>query len=183
MREGNFIKITLFYFFVFLLFTLFLLISFRLPLFINQKVLFYRGVLLIFFTLISIFLITILTRKFILKISYETILASLIVSFSVHLVLFVIFPVTFERSVTMYLLNSLNSFKSKSSCIGLTQKEIENYLINEYIIKRKAVNKRLIEQSIIKMISQKNDCINLTNDGKLFLKLSKIISVIYGVKY
>jgi len=107
--------------------------------------------------------------------------AALIIAFSVHLSLFVIFPVTFERSVTMYLLNVLKS-NQQNVCQGLTKNQMRDKLITEYVIGKDAVNKRINEQIIIDIINKKDNCYQLTTRGTNFLKLSETLKKIYNIK-
>ncbi len=139
-----------------------------------QKVLFYRGVSLL---LLTIILFTIFSFIYYFKFSkknIESIIAAVIVSAAIHLSIFVVFPVTFERSVTMYLLNTLSQSQ-------MTKSQLENKLINEYFIKNKAIDKRLNEQKIIDIISNHQKQLQLTQQGRNFLKFSKIIEKIYGI--
>ncbi|MDH7476719.1 MAG: hypothetical protein QHH09_04675 [Microgenomates group bacterium] len=171
-------KFLIFYLSTFFLFTGFYLILFRSPIFIKQKVLFYRGLLLLLLNLFLWLLISILFyKKKLVKFSLESIIASLIVSFSLNLSFFVVFPVTFERSVTMYLLKKL--YGNENQCIS--KKQLEDSLIEEYIIKNNALDKRLVEQSIINFIDKKNQCLSLTQKAKNFIQFSKKINWFYNL--
>ena len=108
-------------------------------------------------------------------------IAALIIAFSIHLSLFVIFPVTFERSVTMYLLNTLKN-NQQNICQGLTKEQMKNKLINEYVVGKDAISKRINEQTIINMINKKSSCYQLTGRGTSFLKLSETLKKIYNIK-
>lgn len=101
--------------------------------------------------------------------------------FAVHLSIFVVFPVTFERSVTTYLLSVLRNNYNNPSCHGLTKPKLTEELINDYIIKKDAVAKRVEEQKIINFINTQGSCIQLTQRGLNFLDLSKIFKKIYGL--
>jgi len=87
----------------------------------------------------------------------------------------VVFPVTFERSVTMYLLKTISQNQS------VTKKDLEKKLIDEYILKNKALEKRLNEQKIINFIEVKNNRVYLTEKGKNFLKTADLIDKIFGI--
>lgn len=170
----------LFYGATFLLFTSVFLLLFRLPFFSGQKVLFYRGLWLLIVTII-IFAFTVYIVRSILKFSNESYIAAILVSASINLSLFVVLPVTFERSVTIYLLNTLEA-GSQNTCNGLTKKQLEEKLINEYVVKNKAIDKRTNEQEIIGFVEEKNRCLTLTPRAKNFLKLSETIGRIYDLK-
>lgn len=172
-------KISSFYLFIFLSFTFLYLFSFHTNIFISQSVLFYRGLMLLgLVSLFFIFIFFIFHKK--VSFSLESLIAALILSISINLSIFIVFPVTFERSVTMYILNTLKKFEN-NSCGGLNKKELENLLVNEYVIKNKAVDKRINEQKVIDFIEEKNQCFGLTLKSKKFLKFSEIISFLYNL--
>ena len=152
----------------------------RTPLFASQKVLFYRGNMLLASTFLLLLIISLIFSKKI-KISYESLFAALVMSASIHLALFVVFPVTFDRSVTMYLLNRLNSSHSPS-CQGLAPKQMENLLIDEYVKKDQAISRRIKEQSIINTIQSNNQCVSLTDRGQKFLTFSELIKQLYALE-
>ncbi len=168
------------YLLIFFVFSLLFIISFHSTILAGQKVLFYRGLaLLILVTLITIGLVIFFKKK--LKIGTETAWAAIIVSAAINLALFITFPITYDRSITMYLLDRLNNPPSNSLCKGYTESELEQRLLTEYIQKNQALKKRLHEQSVIKFIQQDNQCITITDKAKRFLQVSEIIKKIYKV--
>lgn len=179
---GNKKHIFLVYPAVFVLFTALYLGSFHTPLFASLDVLFYRGGYL----LIASFLILLAAILFIYyavtKSHLESLIAALLTSAAIHLAFFVIFPVTFERSVTMYLLNTLDNVPIAESCSGLSKLELRQQLINEYVINRDAVGKRLYEQRVINTLGNDDQCVMLTERGSSFLEFSRVVSKIYGVR-
>lgn len=172
-------KVFISYLAIFVLFSLVFLLLLRTPLFANQTVLFYRGNILLALTFVMLFLISGLQRC-ILKVRFETILAALIMSASIHLSLFVVFPVTFDRSVTMYLLNRLKVSQSPT-CQGLSAKQMEQLFIKEYVKRDQAMARRIYEQSVINMLKEQNDCITLTVRGTSFLSFSEFIKKLYNL--
>ena len=167
-------RIIAIYFLIFILFSICYLVLFHTPLFSFQKVLFYRGIILLFSTVILFFIFGLIYYFKLSKKNIESILAAIIVSAAVHLSIFVVFPVTFERSVTMYLLNTLAQNQ-------MTKSQLENKLIKEYIIKNKAIDKRITEQKIIYMIEDNQKRFQLTKRGLNFLNFSEVIRKIYGI--
>jgi len=162
-------------------FTLFFLVLIRLPVLKNQTVVFYRGLILLsavfFASVVAIFFI----NRLFSKSKIESMMAAIFVAVSINLSLFVVLPVTFERSVTMYLLNLLNE-NEKNSCRGLTKNELRKHLVNEYVTGKDAVGKRIVEQTAINMIEEENRCYKLTKRGKNFLQTSELIKKIYNIK-
>ena len=168
-------KILLFYLFFFLLFSFLFLSFFHTPLFAGQKVLFYRGLWLLGITTLIFICLSKWIEK-IGKIKCETYTAALILSISLNLVFFVVFPVTFDRSVSMFLLNKIDS-RSPATVLSL-----EDSLIKEYIQKNKAVQRRMDEQSQIGFVSQANGQVVLSPKASRFLQLTSFIKNLYGVK-
>ncbi|MBU1200006.1 hypothetical protein KJ953_00550 [Patescibacteria group bacterium] len=160
----------------FLLFSLIFVLSFHSPLFASQKILFYRGLNLMVLTFIFVGTLILLTNKIIFKLSTESIIAILTLSISTNLCFFVIFPVTFDRSVTTYLLSTLNNHN------GIKTIELENYLIKEYIQEKGAVERRITEQSVTNFIRKEDDCVSLTTKGKKFLNFMTIIKKLFAIK-
>ncbi|MBI3633258.1 MAG: hypothetical protein HY226_03135 [Candidatus Vogelbacteria bacterium] len=175
-------KIIAFYFTIFAIFTILFFCYFYSPLFSSQWVLFYRGIELLLITIFSTLLVGIIINNHWFRLTQESLIAALIVSLSIHVSFFVIFPVTFDRSVTMYLLSRLNTNSVTQSCNGLSENNLEQSFINEYVIQQGAVNRRIKEQLIIKMLEENNSCVQLTAQGKNFLKLSAIIKKVYKIK-
>ena len=72
--------------------------------------------------------------------------------------------------------------KKNYSCQGLTENQLQNKLIQEYVIKNKAIDKRINEQKIIHNIEKNNQCIKLTNQGISFLNFPYLINRVYNLK-
>ncbi|GAB4219351.1 MAG: hypothetical protein Fur009_5090 [Candidatus Microgenomates bacterium] len=81
----------------------------------------------------------------------------------------------------MYLLNTLKN-NQNNYCHGITEKQLENKFINEYVIKNKAIDKRFQEQNIINFLVKDNGCIKITSKALNFLELSEIIKRLYNIK-
>lgn len=166
----------------FIIFTLIFLSFFHIPFLSSQTILFYRGLTLLTFTiLICLSIVLIIHFKF-FKLHIESLLAAVLISAAIHLSLFVVFPVTFDRSVTMYLLSVLEENKHDQSCKGLTRSRLEQRLINEYIVKKKAVDRRIKEQKLIDFVNDKEKCIQLTERGSNFLNFARLIKKIYSLE-
>ncbi|MGB9637559.1 MAG: hypothetical protein ACPLY7_02050 [Microgenomates group bacterium] len=177
--ENSALKILGFYLGVLFLFTLIFILSFHSPLFSQQKVLFYRGVALLIATTIIASGILIFLNKRVLKLHLETLIAALTISVSLNLSFFIVFPVTFDRSVTTYLLSAINEKSHPQTCGGLTEKQLEQFFIEEYVLSQKAVNRRIREQLIIKTVKKDKDCLKLTQRGYNLLNFSNFIKKIY----
>lgn len=176
-----FVLLPFLYIGIFVIFTAIFIALFQTSLFSSQHVLFYRGLVLLVVTLlVTAVVILVAGRTFVERYS-QSLIAALVISLSLNLTFFVVFPVTFERSVTMYLLYSLDNGRD-GVCGGLTKEVLQDKLINEYVVSRDAVAKRMDEQTIIHMVEAKNDCYKVTNQAKEFLHLSQIIKSMYNIK-
>jgi len=164
---------------VFFLFSLTYILLFHSPLFKGVDILFYRGIILLIVTGLLFLVAFIFLRN---KVGRETFLAALIMSLSLNLAFFVVFPVTFDRSVTMFLLNTLKQERSSDCADGISKNRLQGYLINRYIIQNDAVGRRIKEQAIIQMIKKDGNCVDLTPKANNFLRFSKVINKIYGVE-
>lgn len=160
------------YVITFVIFSFFVLFLFRLSIFNFQSTLFFKGIIILMmsFVLTSLSFIA-LRKKF--SIVLHVFISALIMSFSLHFVFFVIFPVTFDRSVTMYILNSLYQQSSMSKT------DLEESLINEYIVVNKALDKRLFEQKQTGFVTERENRVELTDQGRLFMYVSFFIKRLY----
>lgn len=175
----NILKTILQYGIVFIIFTFIYLIVFNTTFLSNQNILFYRGIeLLVILTFLSIIFLLFFPLQG-LRANMESLIAAVIVSASLNLCVFVVLPVTFERSITMYLLNSLRD-SNENNCQGINKKELEKKFIKEYV-NNKAIDKRLDEQKVIGFVQEKNQCIQLTPQALSFLKFSEIVGRLYGL--
>jgi len=179
--NNKIVSIIIRYTVIFIFFSVVYVLLFHTPLFANQYVLFYRGLLLFIVTFLFTLLTIIIYGTFRKRSMSESSIAALMVAASINLSVFIVFPVTFERSVTMFLLNSLQT-SQEDSCRGLTQDVLQQTFIDAYVIKGKAIDKRINEQSLISMIQKTDQCISLTPNAENFLKMSKIIKNIYAIR-
>src|SRR6185437_14230547 len=104
---------TIFYILGFLITTLFFIFLFSTPIFGNINILFYRGIVILFFACcLSIFFQLILRKhKFFNSIDKRDITVIITLTFSLNLVFFTLVPVTIDRSVSVFILEFLNNRK------------------------------------------------------------------------
>lgn len=166
---------------IFLFFTCVFLILLHFPFLTSQRVLFYRGISLLIatFFIITAFIVFI-SRKY-LKEYIQSMVAALMIAASLNLTFFILFPVTFDRSVTMFILEDLRN-RNASTCEGLSKQDIRQNLVGTYILANDAVDKRMTEQSIISMVTGNDQCYVLTDRAKQFLQFSKVIKELYNIK-
>jgi len=84
-----------------------------------------------------------------------------------------IFPVTVDRSVTTFLLEEIEKKP------GMTAEELEKIMIDDYIVRRKAIKRRIEEQLVTGNITYENGQVTLNKQGKGFLNLCKMIRTVF----
>lgn len=182
-RRKSWKQIAVTYAVAFILFSGLYLFLFHTPLFSFQQVLFYRGLWLLSTTvLFSVAVILLLAHNekgF--KPYLESVISAVIVSVSINLVIFTLLPVTFDRSVSTYLLSTLDS-TTAPNCSGLTKQQLEKTLIDQYIVKNNALQKRIIEQTEIGFIKSSGECISLTDRARNFLQLKRAVEKMYDLR-
>jgi len=177
----GFVKTSTVYVSVFFAFTIVFFITFRTPLFAGEAVLFYRGIELLATTFILGAIAATTYFRFVSMERIESIAAALIAASAIHLTLFVVFPVTFDRSVTMYLLNELADAPSESVCRGYAPLELENHFINEYVQANDAIERRITEQGAINMVTLNDQCVAISEQGRGFLRFSQVVGRLYDL--
>lgn len=177
-------KLLFIYSFIFFFFSFLFLLLFHTSLLSSQTVLFYRGLFLLGITTI-LFLVGVTVFSFQSKSNktyIESLIAAVIMSAAIHVSLFIVFPVTFDRSVTMFFLNSLQKSQPTQSCAGLTNEQAQQLLISDYIVKNKALDKRTHEQVLAGMIEKNGVCLQLTARGHDFIDFSNVVKNLYNIR-
>lgn len=102
---------------------------------------------------------------------------------SLNLCFFVVVPVTVDRSLSVFILHTLEKENAQNkNCNGLKKSEIQNKLVSTYILSKSALAKRLTEQNIINNVQlNNNDCISLTKKGRMTMDLFRFFGYLYGV--
>lgn len=164
-----------------ILFAVIFLLLFHTGVVSEEHVLFYRGLTLLVIT--SVFVAVIGASVYVMtgKKYLETLIAAIVLAIAVHVSMFIVFPVTFERSVTMFLLRDLNT-RQTDACNGMSKEDMQQELIQTYILSGDAVKKRIDEQSAIHMIAGTDACYTVTDRARSFLQFSNTIKTIYNIR-
>lgn len=164
----------------FILFTAVFTGLFHLP-FPITTVFFYRGMIYLTFTFV-LFLILISVYVVWRKSQHlESYIAALCIAASINLSAFIVFPVTFDRSLSMFILKTLQAQRN-NSCGGLTKDRMQEMLINTYIKSQDALQRRIEEQNIINMIQMRDGCYVTTSRAQSFLYFSSIVNTLYNIQ-
>jgi len=175
-------KLILVYFLSFIGYTICYCFLFHTFLFSWEKVLFFRGLYLLFInTGCFLSMLFFFYKKKYLH--FETIVSILIMCISLNLCFFVVVPVTVDRSLSVFILHTLEKENAQNkNCNGLKKSEIQNKLVSTYILSKSALAKRLTEQNIINNVQlNNNDCISLTKKGRMTMDLFRFFGYLYGV--
>lgn len=145
---------------------------------IESEKFFFMGVAYCLAASILSFSISFVIRSFIPEVNkYDCIIIAL-ATFSISLLFFTHVPVTADRSVSIYLLARLDA----SGKVGLTEGEINQALINDYIIKRQATRKRLIEQAEVGTINSNNGVYTLSEKGRRLLIFYRAVARCFKIQ-
>ena len=142
--------------------------SFRLP--FGGPILFYRGVLLAIIAAVVLLAGLALARPR-LNIDVPTIMGATFTSFAFNVCFLVLFPVTIDRSISVFVLSRIAASK------GMTTDEITDKFDNDYLHGMNQMQRRVDEQRISGNVSVGRDGrVALTQRGRDFVALSKAAS-------
>lgn len=175
----SFIKILGIYFLVLLIYTSIFLGLINFKYLMGGDILLFRGLkLFIFSSIVTIWLILKFKIHWSLNIfTLERIIMATIVSMSINAVCFVLLPVTFDRSVSIYLLNQLKN--SGDNWVDINQ--LIYKMESGFVEQEGAVEKRVKEQTAIGFVDVNGNVIRLTVRGRHFLDFAGNISKLYGL--
>ncbi|MBC9033140.1 hypothetical protein IAG41_12140 [Sphingomonas sp. JC676] len=138
------------------------------PLFAGISILFYRGVLLCMASAILLAAALALAGRW-KPLALETVVAAAALSFAFNLSFLVIFPVTLDRSISVFLLAEIEAHD------GLDTPALERLFVDRYVRDMAQIDRRVAEQAQSGNITVQNGHIRLTASGRRFLALSRHI--------
>lgn len=179
MKINAFLKLILLHAASFLLGTILFIFLFRTSLFSNINVLFYRGIVLLILSCIFMLMFMIFYKQKIKTklFTYKDIVLAIVLIFCLNLVFFTHLPVTAERSISVFLLGSMN----KNSNEELTNKEITDMFTQKYLYEYRAMDKRLNEQIISGNIIREGDAYKISSQGKLLIGFYSFIADLFNI--
>jgi hypothetical protein len=104
------------------------------------------------------------------------IIAAVSLAFAANVFFLVVFPVTIDRSVSVYLLGQLSQHPG-----GLSEEQLSQRMINQYVVEYRAVDRRMREQIVTGNIKAEGDLYLLTDQGQNFIRFSRVVSYIFGL--
>ena len=143
-------------------------------------IVFYKGLLAAFilFSVTFISAFTFLLKKrsssFTEAATAISLLNSSFAAVAFNVIFLITFPVTFDRSVSTYLLGQIHKNKTISTSA------LEEIFINDYVISREAIKRRINEQELTgNIIINADDTVQLTQQGERFIEFEKLIKKIF----
>ncbi len=94
-----------------------------------------------------------------------------------HIVFFTLVPVTLDRSVSVFLLQRM-----LSNGTVYTKKQLEDVLIDGFILKSDAVGKRIIEQEQTGSIRPDGGGWRITPRGEWIVNMYRIVGALFGIQ-
>ena len=142
--------------------------SFRLP--VGGDILFYRGWLLagLVAALLAIGMVLAGRR---LKLDPQTIIGAVFCSAALNVCFLVLFPVTIDRSISVYLLARVEAQP------GMTTEQLSEQFQDGYVRRMRQIDRRVVEQERSGNITVNDGEIRVTDAGKRFLGFARTMAV------
>jgi hypothetical protein len=141
----------------------------------GMTILFYRGIVLALITAAVVALAGFLVGRRIGDTALPIAAAAL--SLSANVCFLVLLPVTVDRSVTVYLLSTIEQEQQT----GINASGLEQRFINGYVVGMGAIDRRLDEQRKSGNVTISSDGkVRLTKQGERFMDFSRVIARLFG---
>jgi hypothetical protein len=142
--------------------------SFRLPL--GGDILFYRGLLLAGLVAAVLAVCLVLAgRK--LGLDPQTIIGAVFCSAALNVCFLVLFPITIDRSISVYLLARIEAEP------GMTADELSERFEDGYLRRMRQIDRRVFEQQLSGNITVTDGEIRMTRGGERFLAFARTMAV------
>ncbi|WP_420145213.1 hypothetical protein [Sphingobium sp.] len=146
------------------------------PLLGGIPLLFYRGVLIAFAAALLLAIISGLASRRIALLDVSTVMGGVALSLAFNISFLIVFPVTFDRSITMFLLARIERQDGR-----LTPTALEDVFVREYLDDMRQIDRRISEQTLSGNIVQGDDGrIRLTPQGRRLLSSGRTIGRWFG---
>jgi len=145
------------------------------PLLSSIPLLFYRGIAIAFVTLPLLAGVLAITRRWIRALDLSTIVGAVALSLAFNITFLVVFPVTFDRSITMFLLARIEAQNGR-----LDAPALERIFVAEYLGSMRQIDRRVEEQSLSGNIVVQSGRIYLTPQGRRLMSEARRIGGWFG---
>jgi hypothetical protein len=149
---------------------------FKIGVFAGIKVLFYRGIVIAILTGMIVFIFSaILAMRGVLHTSMA--LAAAVVSSSINLTVLTIFPVTIDRSVTVFLLGHMAHHPQQT----FSAHDLESHFIKVYLGTFQQMQRRMDEQELSGNVERVGAMrYRITPQGEQFIAMSRKVAWAFG---
>lgn len=146
------------------------------PLLSGMPILFYRGSALASVTAPLLGLVLALAGRHVRSLDLSTIVGAVALSLAFNISFLIVFPVTFDRSITMFLLARIERQDGQLDAQGL-----EQVYVREYLGAMRQIDRRIEEQSLSGNIHVAQGRIHITPQGRRLLTSGRTIGGWFGV--
>ena len=137
-------------------------------------ILFYRGVAIAGVTALILLFAGIVARHR-LNLPPETLVGAVALSLAFNISFLIVFPVTFDRSITMFLLARIERQDGQLDAAGL-----EQVYVRQYLGDMRQIDRRIAEQSLSGNIRVDQGRIHITPQGRKLLDGARLVGAWFG---
>lgn len=141
----------------------------RSPLLGGVAILFYRGVA-IAGVVAFLLLVAGIAARHQMRLAPETLVGAVALSLAFNISFLIVFPVTFDRSITMFLLARIERQDGQLDARGL-----EQVFVRQYLGDLRQIDRRIAEQSLSGTIRVERGRIHITPQGRRLLKGARLL--------
>ncbi|EQB16702.1 hypothetical protein [Sphingobium lactosutens] len=146
----------------------------RSPLLGGVAILFYRGVAIAGVVAFLLLVAGIAARRR-LRLAPETLVGAVALSLAFNISFLIVFPVTFDRSITMFLLARIERQDGQLDAHGL-----EQVFVRQYLGDLRQIDRRIAEQSLSGTIRVERGRIHITPQGRRLLEGARLVGGWFG---
>lgn len=145
------------------------------PLLGDMPILFYRGVVVAAVAAPLLALLLGVAGRYLPSLDLSTIVGAVALSLAFNVSFLIVFPVTFDRSITMFLLARVERQDGRLDARGL-----EHVYVREYLGDMRQIDRRIEEQSLSGNIRVDQGRIHITPQGRRLLAGGRVIGGLFG---
>ncbi|AMK24023.1 MULTISPECIES: hypothetical protein [unclassified Sphingobium] len=146
----------------------------RSPLLSDVGILFYRGIIIAGLAALLMLIAGLLLRHR-LRLDHPTLVGAIALSLSFNICFLITFPVTFDRSITMFLLARIERHDG-----ALDTARLEQLYVREYLGDMRQIDRRVAEQTLSGNIRIDQGRIHITPQGRRLLAGGRMIGGWFG---
>ena len=142
------------------------------------SILFYRGVVLVAVGCIVTFILLVMAARGLGRsFSARDAFAAAVLSASINLSFLVVFPVTIDRSQTLFILGEMSNTPQRS----FAPREVRDFFVGVYVDDYRQMDRRLQEQTVSGNIEKTPDGYRITPQGRAVIAMSERIAALFDV--